>query len=683
MIVRIGADISDLRRSMSTVEREVNRVSSTFGNMGRTITASIGAIAGISVGVDTLKKGAEAGFAFNSAVEQASISFETLTGSAENAKKVVDDLYNMAANTPFDFAGILDNAKKILAYGFGQSGIKPILTSAGDASAALGKGSAGIESIVRALGQMKAKSKVSAEEMNQLMEVGVNGWTYVSQAMGKSVAETQKLSEKGLVPAKTAILAIVEGMEKDFPNMMGKQAQSMQGMWSTLKDTGSQVMGQITKPLFDNIKSQLPGVIEMVQKFGQGFSKGGIKGGIFAAFAPETAIKISKIIDNITASFQTLYAIAVPIATVLAQTAEFVAINWDKIAPIVVTLTGAWYGYKTAIEIATVAQTLYNAAAAVTLGPVGIAGLIVGLGAAGVAWANYNNKMIAARDTAISNTAAILKQKGALDMLSQAQLNSDATQAKSALNDLYNQEQQLNAQWEALDRRQSALKAKHVPPALEGLETNSIAKERKALDVEFQKLQKKRSDAYAVIQGAEQKPGYDAAKAAKELDKIKINMNDFNTEMDAWKKDFGGTMDGAAAAVEKSFSQLFGIFDKMAEKVRISPERLLVRLKSQVKNLVDWRANLQTLKDRGASGTMIEELRGLGLGAAGEVGALTRMSGSDWQQYQDLYNTRGAMSANPKNMGQVNVYINGPISSENDAEKYARQIGEKLLLNGT
>jgi hypothetical protein len=80
---------------------------------------------------------------------------------------------------------------------------------------------------------------------------------------------------------------------------------------------------------------------------------------------------------------------------------------------------------------------------------------------------------------------------------------------------------------------------------------------------------------------------------------------------------------------------------------------------------------------------MIEELRGLGLGAAGEVGALTRMSGSDWQQYQDLYNTRGAMSANPKNMGQVNVYINGPISSENDAEKYARQIGEKLLLNGT
>lgn len=73
----------------------------------------------------------------------------------------------------------------------------------------------------------------------------------------------------------------------------------------------------------------------------------------------------------------------------------------------------------------------------------------------------------------------------------------------------------------------------------------------------------------------------------------------------------------------------------------------------------------------------------MGLGSAGEVGALTRMSGNDWSQYQDLYNARGAMSANPKNAGQTNIYITGPISSESDAEKYAGVIMKKLALGGT
>ena len=80
---------------------------------------------------------------------------------------------------------------------------------------------------------------------------------------------------------------------------------------------------------------------------------------------------------------------------------------------------------------------------------------------------------------------------------------------------------------------------------------------------------------------------------------------------------------------------------------------------------------------------MIEELRGLGLGTAGEVGALTRMSGSDWAQYQELYNARGVMSNNPKMQGNININIYGNISSEDDAERYAGVIKEKLALGGT
>lgn len=685
-MVRVGADISDLRRSMSQVQTEVNRVSTVFGNMGRNITTTIGTIAGITVGVEALKKGAMAGMMFNSQIEQASISFETLTGSAENAKKTVDDLYKMAANTPFDFAGILDNAKKVLAYGFGQSGIKPILTSAGDASAALGKGSAGIESIVRALGQMKAKSKVSAEEMNQLMEVGINGWDYVSKAMGKTVAETQKLSEKGLIPAKTAILAIVEGMEAQFPNMMGKQAKSMQGMASTLKDNVSQLLGQMTKPMFDSIKSELPNIISMVEKFGKGFSQGGIKGGIFAAFQPETANKISKMIDGITTSFAALYNMAVPVAIAIGDVANYVATNWDKIAPIVFSAATAFTGYKIAIGAVTIAQGLLNAATLMFAGPAGIAALIVAIPFATSALISYSNAQEKAKIATLNSVEAVLKQSYALDKLSQSQLDGAAGTATEKLRDVISAKREIDKQIEELNKPGATAKPKiYMPGAELTQQSNAMAYDAKArlkeLEKSYQGLNAEESKLRQVIQAAADKPQFDIDKA-KELDSIKVNMDDFRTNMDAWKTDFGGTMDSTAAVVEKSFTQLFNIFDKMAEKTRVSPERLLVRMKAQVKNLVDWRSNLQSLKQKGASGQMIEELRGLGLGSSGEVGALTRMSGSDFNQYQDLYNTRGVMSGNPKNSGQMVMNFYGPISSEDTAEKYANQIKESLALGG-
>lgn len=172
-------------------------------------------------------------------MEQAQIGFETMLGSAEKANAFLTKLKKFAAETPFEFPDLRDSAKRLLAFGFAEKQIIPMMSAVGNAASGLGLGADGINRITLALGQIRAKSKVQAGEMLQLTEAGIPAWEFLAKAMGKSTAEVMKMSEQGLIPADKAIQAIIDGMNKKFPNMMAKQSRSLLGLLSTIKDVFS------------------------------------------------------------------------------------------------------------------------------------------------------------------------------------------------------------------------------------------------------------------------------------------------------------------------------------------------------------------------------------------------------------------------------------------------------------
>lgn len=169
-------------------------------------------------------------------MEQAKIGFETMLGSAQKATNFINQLKKLAAETPFEFPDLQASAKRLLAFGFAAEKIVPMLKIIGDAASGLGLGAEGMSRITLAIGQMRAKSKISADEMLQLTEAGIPGWQFLADAMHKSTAEVMKLSEKGLIPADKGIQMILDGMAKKFPNMMQKQSRSLLGLLSTIKD---------------------------------------------------------------------------------------------------------------------------------------------------------------------------------------------------------------------------------------------------------------------------------------------------------------------------------------------------------------------------------------------------------------------------------------------------------------
>jgi tape measure domain-containing protein len=196
-------------------------------------------------------------FSSNASMEQTATAFTTLLHSGTAAQKMMADLQQFAAETPFEFPEIANSARKMLAFGFSAQQIMPMLRNVGDAVSALGGGAFEIDRVTLALGQMKAKSKVSAEEMLQLTEVGIPAWDLLAKGMGKSTAEVMKLSERGLIPANQAIDILLAGMNKTFGGGMQAQSRTFIGLLSTFKDNVMSAWRAFTGPLFEQAKAGL------------------------------------------------------------------------------------------------------------------------------------------------------------------------------------------------------------------------------------------------------------------------------------------------------------------------------------------------------------------------------------------------------------------------------------------
>ena len=203
-----------------------------------------------------------------SAAETTEISFTTMLGSEEAALSMMEELADFAAHTPFELSGLQTATRQLLAYGFTAEDVIPMLTAVGDATAALGTGQAGIESVTRALGQMQTRGKVSSEEMLQLTEQGIPAWEYLARAIGTDTAGAMQAVTDGAVSASQGIQAIVSGMENDFGGMMEEQSKTVEGLFSNLSDAIEQPLMKLRESdAYERFADSLEDVVDSAGPF--------------------------------------------------------------------------------------------------------------------------------------------------------------------------------------------------------------------------------------------------------------------------------------------------------------------------------------------------------------------------------------------------------------------------------
>lgn len=216
-------------------------------------------------------------YGLGDAAQTARTSFRTLLGSTEAADAMLKEMAAFAASTPFELAGLKDNVRYMLAMGFEASAALPTLDAVGDAVASLGGGTAQIESVVRALGQMQQKGKVSAEELNQLAEVGIGGWKYLAEEFGGTIGEVQEAAEKGALDVTRAVSAIVEGMRTEFAGGMADLSETASGALSTVEDIAKQTATAVTAGAFDEFTADLRAIRDGMEGVEASASGGGLQ----------------------------------------------------------------------------------------------------------------------------------------------------------------------------------------------------------------------------------------------------------------------------------------------------------------------------------------------------------------------------------------------------------------------
>src|SRR5690606_9612837 len=220
--------------------------------------------------------------------EQAQIAFETMLGDAERAEQFLRELEVYARRTPFGFVGLQQSARQLLAYGFTADRVLAMITPIGDTVAAMGGSQQMLEAIIRALGQMQAKGKVSAEEMLQLTEQGIPAWHMLAEAIGVTVPEAMELASRGVVSASYAIDAILAGMTRRFGGAMEKQADTILGRWEQIKDG----LATITRGFGEDVirilgvGRAMEALANAVERFADAVSLRGFVGALERAFPP-------------------------------------------------------------------------------------------------------------------------------------------------------------------------------------------------------------------------------------------------------------------------------------------------------------------------------------------------------------------------------------------------------------
>ena len=203
------------------------------------------------------------------AYSSAKIGFSNLLGEA-GGQKMMDDLDDFAKATPFKTSGVIANAQKMMAMGWNTDTLLKDMETIGDAAAATGKMDQGLESIVRALAQIKTKGKLSTEELNQLSEAGIAAKAMLAEQLGygtgdSGIAKMTKDLEKGLIGSDVAIQALLAGMEQ-FDGTMKKTAnETVEGLKSQLEDTFEiNILRKWGQGLQDGAKRGLGSILELL-----------------------------------------------------------------------------------------------------------------------------------------------------------------------------------------------------------------------------------------------------------------------------------------------------------------------------------------------------------------------------------------------------------------------------------
>jgi len=268
---RVNEQTKALSSSTDKLKGRLNRSNQSLRDTGRaakTASAGVGTLVGaLKPLLAALAVVGTARFIFfkTAELETQRASLEQLTGSLEKTNKIIKDLQDFGAVTPFTSSELIEQTKRLKAFGFQTEELVDTTKRLADVAGATG---ADLTGIATAFGQIRAKGKLQQEENLQLLERGVNITDELKKITKLQGDEFESAMRKGKIGADLVNQALINLTSQGgiFAGGATKQADTLNGKLSTLQDTIDTLARAIGTELEDEIKAILDISIQAVKQ---------------------------------------------------------------------------------------------------------------------------------------------------------------------------------------------------------------------------------------------------------------------------------------------------------------------------------------------------------------------------------------------------------------------------------
>jgi len=278
------------------------------------------------------------GVNYNAQMEQYRTMFTTLTGSAEEADRVIQQLQADAQKSPFDSASLIQANQYLISAGVSADEARVMINNLGNAVAASGGGSAELERMAQNLQQIQNVGKATQQDIKQFANAGINIYGLLAESTGKTVAEVKEMDVTYEELSKAFALASGEGGK--YYGAMEAQGQTLNGSLNATKESIQMLLGSIMESAMPVIVQVLQKVQEVINYFMNMDEETKrmilIIGAVIAALGPALMI-IGTIISSLGTLISTIGMLFSPLGLVVAAITAVIAIgvalykNWDVI----------------------------------------------------------------------------------------------------------------------------------------------------------------------------------------------------------------------------------------------------------------------------------------------------------------------------------------------------------------
>ena len=271
------------------------------------------------------------GVTYNAQMEQLQALFTTLTGSAEEADRVIQNIQADASKSPFDVQSLIKANQYLISAGISADDARETILALGDAIAATGGGNDELDRMAMNLQQIQNVGKASAQDIKQFANAGINIYGLLAESMGVNVEQVKQMDISYEVLADALKKASKEGGK--FNKAMESQSETLTGSLNQLKSSVQVLLGEITQaamPIIKDVIGMIQQVIDWFKNLDDSQKETILKiAAVVAAIGPALTIG-GKVITMLGLLVKGIGALTNPIGLAVAAGVTLIA-NWDKI----------------------------------------------------------------------------------------------------------------------------------------------------------------------------------------------------------------------------------------------------------------------------------------------------------------------------------------------------------------